>query len=130
VLDFAATDETPHLFDSANGNLILYFRGVKDQFFAAYYDTMTQRSTFTVKAGQGSVMLVARSGGSHMDNASVTIVGNQIGTVTLESLGIKEVWTQVPRDAEKFTRILNGTASADPTLPSTTTILRSASWAN
>ena len=39
LLDFAWTRDTPLLSESATGQLGLYFRGIENQFFAAYYDT-------------------------------------------------------------------------------------------
>ncbi len=122
VLDFAQTEETPQLFDSANGNLILYFRGIQDQFFAAYYDTLTERSTFKLNADEGTILFTARSAGAYMDDATIAITedatdnGNRC-TVTLESaaLGIKEIWNHVSREVSPFIRTLNGTASPDPT---------------
>jgi hypothetical protein len=38
LLDFAWTDDAPYLCESANGRLNLYFRGERNEFFAAYYD--------------------------------------------------------------------------------------------
>lgn len=117
VLDFALTRATPRLFDNANGNLILYFRGEKDQLLVAYYDTLTDRSTFTVESPEGSILLVARAAGSHMDDATVAIAGTgDTCTITLESvaLGIKEVWNNVPRESDKLVSVLNGMAGRDP----------------
>ncbi|MBD2018811.1 LamG domain-containing protein, partial [Leptolyngbya sp. FACHB-36] len=70
----------------------------------------------------GSITMVARTAGSLLDSATI-VVGNgstpTTCTITLEStaLGIKEVWQDVPRHAEKFVRVLNGAASTDETDP-------------
>ena len=43
LLDFTDTNDTPRFFDSAIGQLALYFRGTNDQFYAAYFDTNTAK---------------------------------------------------------------------------------------
>lgn len=41
VLDFARTIDTPLLFDSANGHVMLYFRGTNHEFLGAHYSTLS-----------------------------------------------------------------------------------------
>lgn len=45
VLEFAETIDTPQLFDSANGHVILYFRGKNHEFLSAHYSTLSRRSS-------------------------------------------------------------------------------------
>ncbi|MGH7594862.1 MAG: LamG-like jellyroll fold domain-containing protein [bacterium] len=115
LLGFAWTNETPLLFDSATGTLALYFRGADDQFFAAYFNTFTERARYplTDKSKQESVLCVARSTDLDMDKIVLEVSGDEESstcTVTINGAGIEETWTKVPRASEKFARVLNGEA--------------------
>jgi hypothetical protein len=44
VLEFAETIDTPQLFDSANGHVMLYFRGANHEFLSAHYSTLKRRA--------------------------------------------------------------------------------------
>ncbi|MGF1567613.1 MAG: LamG-like jellyroll fold domain-containing protein [Nodosilinea sp.] len=44
VLEFAKTIDTPQLFDSANGHVMLYFRGVNQEFLSAHYSPLSRRA--------------------------------------------------------------------------------------
>jgi hypothetical protein len=123
VLSFAWTNDNPLLFDSANGKLGLYFRGVNDQFFSVYYDTLTDKALYYVPTDSiGNVVFIARSAGSDMDQASIKVSDGSDSkdcVVTIEhvKMGVKEIWKDVPRDPEKFVQILNGNANTDPKDP-------------
>lgn len=115
LLGFAWTSETPLLFDSATGTLALYYRGADDQFFAAYFNTFSERARYplTDKNKQDSVLCVARSTDLDMDKIVLEVSGDEESstcTVTINGAGIEETWTQVPRASEKFSRVLNGEA--------------------
>lgn len=45
VLEFAETIDTPQLFDSANGHVILYFRGKNHEFLSTHYSTLSRRAS-------------------------------------------------------------------------------------
>jgi len=124
VLNFAYTNDTPTLFDSATGKLGLYFRGAKeDQFFAAYFDTLTERVIHTLPASTGQVILEARQTDAELDATSITISdGSQAETCTLRienpDTGLSETWPELPRQVHAFTQILNGNGL--PPLPEPT----------
>lgn len=114
VLGFAYSDGAPLLLDSASGKLGLYFRGANGQFFAAYFDTLTQKAVYRINAESGVLGLIARADDSGMDSAAITIAAGQSDatcTLTLSAKGISEVWPELPRDPATFVRILNGNAS-------------------
>jgi hypothetical protein len=113
ILTFAYTIDTPHLFDSATGKLALYFRGVQDQFFVTYYDTLTTRPLYNIALDpEGAVTLSARYTGVEMDNIKISIQDGDPGfcTVAFENGkdGILEQWKNVSRDAEEFSQTING----------------------
>jgi PKD repeat protein len=127
LLKFAWTADTPLLFDSATGNLALYFRGMDDQFFVTYYHTLTQRAEYplTDDSTARTVTAFARSTEPEMDRIQIEIADSEGGdaatcTVTLRlpigdqgsptAQQIIETWRRVPRDPEAFTRVLNGLA--------------------
>jgi hypothetical protein len=116
LLDFAYTSDTPLLFDSATGNLALYFRGLKNQFFVAYYDTQTRRAEYKLATEDGTIVCQARSGESEMDALTITVSGeadDTTCTVVIAGVrGIVETWQRVPRAAERFAAVLNGLAGA------------------
>ncbi|MCP4701020.1 MAG: hypothetical protein GY862_29830, partial [Gammaproteobacteria bacterium] len=124
VLSFARTKDDPLLFDSGNGKLALYFRGVNDQFFAAYFDTLTARAVYELSDGAfGKVLLAARNAGPEMDGATIAIRAAKDGadsarycTAVLENSQqeLKETWQNIPRDPQKLARILSGNASTKP----------------
>jgi Concanavalin A-like lectin/glucanases superfamily len=108
--DFVALD-TPYLFDSATGQLALYFRGRDDQFRSAYYDTLTARATFPIAAGNGKVLCIARSTEAELDRLQVKIEGDSAENCTVTIGGaesIQEVWENVPRSPEDFATVING----------------------
>ncbi|NJR62561.1 MAG: LamG domain-containing protein [Cyanobacteria bacterium CRU_2_1] len=115
LLEFAWTDTTPLLFESVNGRLSLYFRGQKGgEFFAAYYDVRSGRSTCVLPAGTGTVSFTARAAGV-ADGTEIAITDStqpHTCTVTIanEVMDIREVWQQVPRQPQQFANVLNGLA--------------------
>ncbi len=118
VLSFAWTKDAPLLFDSAAGSLALYFRGGDDQFFVAYYDTLTEPARYPL-AGQDTgqpqpcVTCLARSTDEEMSKLSLEVSGGAEDdpcTVTITSAGLTETWSKVPRDPRQFAKVLNGLA--------------------
>jgi len=127
VLSFAYTNDTPTLFDSATGKLGLYFRGATDdQFFAAYFDTLTERVVHTLPASTGQIILEARNTDGEMDATTITVAeGNQPETCTLTFHNtitqITETWVDLPRQVHAFAQILNGNGLPPLPAPSETT---------
>ncbi|MBE9159639.1 hypothetical protein IQ265_22795 [Nodosilinea sp. LEGE 06152] len=119
LLAFAWSDDTPLLFDSAVGNVAMYFRGADDQFFVAYYKTLTQRARYTLNDALGAEAVVgfARSTEAEMDRIRVDVADSETAftcTVTLTMKAgdqtIEETWRQVPRHPQGFAKVLNGLA--------------------
>jgi hypothetical protein len=117
LLGFAWTKDSPLLFDSANGRLGLYFRGLEDQFFVSYYDTMINILTFKLPTnGSGEVLLMPRQNGS-WEGALIEVADGETDdtcTLTLqnEEMEIQEIWRDVPRSASAFAAVLNGLGEA------------------
>lgn len=119
LLTFAWSDDTPLLFDSAVGNVAMYFRGTDDQFFVAYYKTLTQRARYALNDALGAEAVVgfARSTEAEMDRIRLEVAGEATDptcTVTIQVKAgdqtIVETWRQVPRSPEGFAKVLNGLA--------------------
>lgn len=115
LLGFAWTKDTPFLFDSATGNLALYFRGTDDQFFVAYYKTLTERAQYPLLDQNGNQRIIcsARSTEPELDRLEIAITSSTTAdtcTVTITGTGIEETWNQMPRNPELFARVLNGLA--------------------
>ncbi|BAY67087.1 hypothetical protein NIES22_72310 (plasmid) [Calothrix brevissima NIES-22] len=115
LLGFAWTKDTPFLFDSATGSLALYFRGIDDQFFVTYYTTQTERAKYPLTNAQGQDLVIcfARSTDLEMDQIVITTSGNpnaDICSVTITGANITETWNNVPRNPERFAKVLNGLA--------------------
>ncbi len=115
LLDFAWTNETPQLFDSATGNLALYFRGTDNQFFVTYYSTYTERSKTILldEDARAIVTCIARSTEREMDDLTTKISGASRGdtcTLTISGAGIEETWHHLPRAPQAFANIVNGLA--------------------
>lgn len=119
LLEFAAAQDAPQLFDSATGKLALYFRGKNDRFFAAYYDTHSAKAKYLLAAETGSLALIARSAEPEMDAIAITVSDSpddaDTCTVTIvnEKTQLTETWEHVPRDSRDFAAVLNGLAK-DP----------------
>lgn len=115
LLGFAYSGDSPYLFDSATGQLALYFRGSTGQFFAAYYDTNTRRAQLRLPAGEGELAFVARSAEPEADQSRVAISDGPAAeycTVKIENpaAGIVETWNRAPRQGPAFAAVLNGLA--------------------
>jgi hypothetical protein len=118
LLTFAWSDDTPLLFDSAVGNVALYFRGIDDQFFVAYYKTLTQRARYPLNDALGTEAVVgfARSTEGELNRIRLDVAGDEADTCTV-TLQVKageqtiaETWRQVPRTPEGLAKVLNGQA--------------------
>jgi hypothetical protein len=121
IADFAWTDTTPQLFDSATGQLTLYFQGADGQFFSAYYQTITARAQFFLTAAgianqtpPIAVICTARAADAAMDQIKLSLDGIQgdrcMFTITAPG-GIVETWANLPRDPAAFAAILSGQAN-------------------
>jgi hypothetical protein len=135
ILGFAWTPDTPRLYDSATGNLALYFRGTNDQFFVTYYSTLTQRARYTLpgELGLASVVCVAQSVEPEFDRLAIQIDGDPNPALCTLTIGFQspdapplpdsptpdpslptpsftpiETWTKLPRDPYRLTQIING----------------------
>lgn len=130
ILGFAWTSDTPRLYDSATGNLALYFRGTNDQFFVTYYSTLTQRARYTLpgELGLASVVCVAQSVEPEFDRLAIQIDADPNPDLCTLKIGFlptstpssptppaspplfepTETWTKLPRDPYQLTQIING----------------------
>ncbi|WP_017299436.1 LamG-like jellyroll fold domain-containing protein [Nodosilinea nodulosa] len=119
LLSFAWSTDTPLLFDSAVGNVAMYFRGSDDQFFVAYYKTLTQRARYALNDALGAETVVgfARATEAEMDRIRLDITGPETESTCTVTLAVKagdqsitETWQQVPRQPQGFAKVLNGLA--------------------
>lgn len=116
VLEFAWTKDTPQLFENATGQIGLYFRGEDDQFFVAYYDTLTAKAQFQLP--NSKVTFIAQSDKPEMDNPTIKVKADQLAQecqLEVSGGGITETWKRLPRNVKDFAAILNGTVP-DPVL--------------
>ncbi|GGZ36378.1 hypothetical protein GCM10010387_33050 [Streptomyces inusitatus] len=122
LLSFARSSSRPFLMDSATGHVALYFRGLNDQFFAAYYDTKVVRGSKTLGSGDGALLFTARDAGVNLAGASVSVaaVPGRPGLcdLTIDLPGDREVWHGLPRRAGTLVDVLSG-ATAVPQLVGT-----------
>lgn len=114
ILDFTEINGSPQLFDSATGQLLLYFRAPNDQLLSAYYDTMTERSQTLTPAEIGNVSFVGRSSEEELDETTISISdGPSTDNCTIQiensKMNRKETWTNVPREVQSAVNIINGT---------------------
>ncbi|MEU9678835.1 LamG domain-containing protein [Streptomyces parvus] len=119
LLEFARGTDRPALLDSGTGNLVLYFRGADDQFFAAYYDTAVLRGTRTLAADSGTLVFLARDPAVPLDNATITVTdGDAPGRCDLTvTVGADtETWRSLPRRAEQMAAALVGSPGRPVTL--------------
>ncbi|MEQ9482512.1 LamG domain-containing protein [Coleofasciculus sp. F4-SAH-05] len=110
LIKFAPSTHTPTMLDGATGELTLYYPDDSGQFMAAYFQTLVARTR--LQFAESGVTLLARSAGSNNMTATISD-GRIIKTCTLvitnPDRGITETWTDLPRDPQLFTDILNGT---------------------
>ncbi len=119
ILGFAKTDQAPHLFETVNGRISLYFKGEttsaqENHFLTAYYNVLAGRATYQLPQANSQVEFIARSTGAAFDNCEIVVSGEpgDTCTVTLSnpSLDIEETWHRVPRQPQQFAEVLNGVA--------------------
>ena len=115
LLGFAYSDSQPTLFDSAIGRMALYFKGLNEQFFSAYYDVNTARARWSLPAGSGSLSLVSYVSDSQINSTTLVVAkGGDADhcSVTIQNVktGLTETWTDVPREVAAFALVLNGKA--------------------
>ncbi|MEM9161587.1 MAG: LamG-like jellyroll fold domain-containing protein [Cyanobacteria bacterium P01_F01_bin.4] len=116
LLSFAYTDSQPYLFDSALGQMTMYFKGVDNQFFSTYYDVNTSRARWSLAAGSGTILyLVSPTSEREMNDTTITIANGGDANhcaVTIQNTktGLTETWTDVSREVNAFAQVLNGEA--------------------
>ncbi|VXD10616.1 hypothetical protein, Concanavalin A-like lectin/glucanases superfamily motives [Planktothrix serta PCC 8927] len=116
LLSFAYTNNSPTLFDSAIGKLGLYFVGAaNDQFFAAYFDTLTERVVHRLPAEVGQLILIARNTDGAMDSTTITVENGSTDdtcqlTFSNDEIQLTETWPDLPRNVQTLAQILNGNA--------------------
>ncbi|MFJ5881761.1 LamG-like jellyroll fold domain-containing protein [Kitasatospora cineracea] len=113
LLEFARGTDRPALLDSGTGNVVLYFRGANEQFFAVYYDTAVTRGTQTLAGSGGTLSFLARDPGVLLDGAVIKVSdGDAPGRcdLTVTVGGDTETWRSLPRKAEQLAAALAGQA--------------------
>lgn len=118
ILGFAYASDAPFLFDSARGEVVLYFRGQNGRFFAAYYDTRRARGALALPVGSDLLRLTPRSDGADLGRLSLSVAASGSGnaatcTVSISDTSLASVRTEtfgeVPRAVPLFAAVLNGT---------------------
>ncbi|MFJ6659545.1 LamG-like jellyroll fold domain-containing protein [Streptomyces sp. NPDC091377] len=113
LLTFAKADSTPFLLDSAAGRVALYYRGSADsQFYAAYLDTATVRSTLRLTGTEGPVLFTARDPGVDISKDTTLAVtagaATSLCTLTITRGGESETFRDIPRRARELAAVING----------------------
>ncbi|MEV0992496.1 LamG domain-containing protein [Streptomyces sp. NPDC049949] len=111
LLEFARGTDRPALLDSGTGNVVLYFRGSDDQFFAVYYDTAVVRGAQTLAGDGGVLTFLARDPGITLDGATIKVSnGDAPGRCDLTvTVGADtETWKSLPRKADHMAAALAG----------------------
>ncbi|MCI0387039.1 LamG-like jellyroll fold domain-containing protein [Streptomyces sp. CNQ085] len=111
LLEFARSTDRPALLDSGTGNVVLYFRGSDDQFFAVYYDTAVIRGARTLAGDNGTLTFVARDPAVPLEGAVVKVGnGDAPGRCDLTiTVGTEtETWKSLPREADRMAAALAG----------------------
>ncbi|RPE36462.1 concanavalin A-like lectin/glucanase superfamily protein [Kitasatospora cineracea] len=111
LLEFARGTDRPALLDSGTGNVVLYFRGANEQFFAVYYDTAVTRGTQRLTGNGGTLGFLARDPGVLLDNAVIKVSdGDAPGRcdLTVTVGGDTETWRSLPRKADQLAAALAG----------------------
>jgi len=80
---------------------------------AAYLDINVSRARFAIISDWNQVVFMARAAGGHMDGVEISISPGQNKesctlTIMDTSIGLKEVWLDLPREAKQFAAIVNG----------------------
>ncbi|WP_141722985.1 LamG domain-containing protein [Micromonospora matsumotoense] len=120
VLAFAWSQHTPVLLDSATGEVVLYFRGVDGQFFSVYYDVTASRAAKQITLPAGRLQLTSRDTGVDLPELGFTVSAGPdatrctvVVTRTANTTTQTETFNAVPRRADQFAAVLNGTPSGD-----------------
>ncbi|MEU1508422.1 LamG-like jellyroll fold domain-containing protein [Kitasatospora sp. NPDC005748] len=119
LLEFARGTDRPTLLDSGTGNLVLYFRGVNEQFFAVYYDTAVIRGARTLAGDGGTLAFLARDPAVALDPCTIQVSdGDAPGRCDLTvTVGTDtETWRSLPRKAELMAAALAGNPGRPVTL--------------
>ncbi|HSV64399.1 MAG TPA: LamG domain-containing protein [Mycobacteriales bacterium] len=116
VLTFAWTKDTPVLLESTTGDVALYFRGGDEQFFAAYYDVRVSRLVKEIPLKTGRLRLTSRDTGLNLPDLDVVVSDGPdaarctvVVTCTQGGQTSRETFTKVPRRADHYAAVLNGT---------------------
>ncbi|MFB9208626.1 LamG-like jellyroll fold domain-containing protein [Nonomuraea spiralis] len=127
LLGFARCTDAPTLLDSANGNVVLYYRGANDQFFAAYLDTQVKPSVQELVSGGGAVLFTAKDAAIDLGSFTITVTDGEAPSrcdLTITAGNETEVWKSLPRDTARMAAILAGTAAEPVKLGLITTAAR------
>ncbi|RMH20862.1 MAG: hypothetical protein D6698_03460 [Gammaproteobacteria bacterium] len=116
LLGFAYTDAQPALFESAIGRVKMYFKGVNQQFFAAYYDVRTARAKWSLSTSEGTLAVESMMASDHLNQTTITVADGSdadhcLVTISNPETGLTETWPDVPRKATIFAQALNGVAN-------------------
>lgn len=115
LLAFAWTEDAPYVLDGSTGDVVLYFRGGKGQFFSAYYSTLVTRATKSITA-DGSLNFSARDTTTRLADFTVKITADttaagpdrDLCTVTVTRGTRTETFAHTPRAAASLAAVLNG----------------------
>ncbi|MGW0593826.1 LamG-like jellyroll fold domain-containing protein [Streptosporangium sp. NPDC002607] len=127
LLAFARCSDAPALLDSATGNVVLYYRGVNDQFFAAYLDTQVSPSVQDLVGGGGAVLFTAKDAAIDLGSFTITVSdGDAPGRcdLTISAGRDTETWKSLPRDTARMAAILAGAPGEPVKLGTVSRILR------
>ncbi|MFI0791172.1 LamG-like jellyroll fold domain-containing protein [Micromonospora rubida] len=120
VLAFAWSRNAPVLLDSATGEVVLYFRGVDGQFFSVYYDVTASRAAKQITLPSGRLALTSRDTGVALPELGFTVSAGSdadhcavVVTRTANNTTHTETFNAVPRRADQFAAVLNGTPAGD-----------------
>ncbi|MFF8958672.1 LamG-like jellyroll fold domain-containing protein [Streptomyces sp. NPDC014894] len=120
LLQFARTDSTPFLADSAAGRVALYYRGSSSEFYAAYLDTNASRGAQRLAGGGLTTLFTARDPGITLAGTQITVADCTVGaavvpglcdltiTRTVGARSETERFTGLPRRAGDLIAVLNG----------------------
>ncbi|MFI6175586.1 LamG-like jellyroll fold domain-containing protein [Nonomuraea sp. NPDC051191] len=113
LLGFARCADAPSLLDGANGNVVLYYRGANDQFFATYLDTQVTLSVQDLVSGVNTVRFTARDAAVDLGSFTITVTDSDAPSrcdLIISAGKESEVWKSLPRDTTRMTAVLAGAA--------------------
>ncbi|WP_170317033.1 LamG-like jellyroll fold domain-containing protein [Acrocarpospora corrugata] len=111
LLSFAWTTHAPALLDSSTGDVALYFRGGKNEFFSAYYSTTIHPAAKQiVLADQKALRLTSRDTAANLADFAVTVSADGPGrcAVVVTQGAATETFTAAPDQADLLAAVLNG----------------------